>query len=64
VDAKQVGQAGLVGWRGRVGERIANEVGRRTRIDRETVAAAIGLYLLVSRTRRMLQMLSRIRRAR
>ncbi|MDQ3996908.1 MAG: hypothetical protein M3303_07795 [Gemmatimonadota bacterium] len=61
---KDVGQAGLLGLRGRMGARVADEVGRRTRLDRETVATAIGLYLFLSRTRRMLQMLSRLRRAR
>ena len=63
VDAKGVGQAGLVGWRGRMGRRLADELGRRTRLDAELVAALIGAYPLVSRTRRMLEMLGRLRRA-
>jgi hypothetical protein len=63
VDAKQVGEAGLVGLRGRLGRRLADEIGRRTRIDAELIASAIGLYLFVSRSRRMLQMLGRLRRA-
>ena len=63
MDAKRVGEAGLVGIRGRLGRRVADAVGRRTRLSAETVAAAIGLYLFVSRTRRMLQMLSRLRRS-
>ena len=63
VDAKQVGEAGLVGWRGRAGERAAEWVAARTRFDKRTLAAAVGAYLFVSRTRRMIQMLRRLRRA-
>jgi hypothetical protein len=63
VDAKQVGQAGLVGWRGKVGRRIADGVGRKTRLDAETIAALIGAYLFLSRARRMVQMLRRVKRA-
>ena len=58
-----MGDAGLVGLRGRVGRRLAHEVGSRTRHDADVEAAAIGLYLFASRTRRMLQMLGRLRRA-
>jgi hypothetical protein len=63
VDAKRVGQAGLVGWRGKLGRRIADGVGRKTRLDAEKVAALIGAYLFVSRARRMVQMLRRVKRA-
>jgi hypothetical protein len=63
MDAKQVGQAGLVGWRGKVGRRIADGVGRKTRLDAEKIAALIGAYLFVSRARRMVQMLRRVKRA-
>jgi hypothetical protein len=63
VDAKRVGQAGLVGWRGKLGRRIADGVGRKTRFDAEKVAALIGAYLFVSRARRMVQMLRRVKRA-
>lgn len=63
MDAKRVGEAGLVGWRGRVGERAAEWVAARTRLDKRTLASAVGAYLLVSRTRRMVQMLRRLRRS-
>ncbi len=63
MDAKLVGQAGLVGWGGKVGRRIADGVGRKTRLDAEKIAALIGAYLFVSRARRMVQMLRRMRRA-
>jgi hypothetical protein len=63
VDVTEVGQAGLVGLRGRLGRRMADEVGRRTPLNAEFVAAAIGFFLFVSRTRRMIQMLRRLRAA-
>jgi hypothetical protein len=63
MDAKQVGQAGLVGWRGKLGRRIADGVGRKTRLDAEKIAALIGAYLFVSRARRMVQMLRRMKGA-
>jgi hypothetical protein len=63
MDVKRFGDAGLVGLRGRLGRRAADEVGKRTRLDAELVAALIGAYLFVSRTRRMWQMLRRLRRA-
>jgi hypothetical protein len=58
----RVGEAGLVGVRGRLGRRLADEVGRRTQFDAELIATAIGAYLFFSRSRRMLQMLGRLRR--
>jgi hypothetical protein len=63
MDPKRVGEAGLVGWRGRAGERAAAWVSARTRFDKRTLAAAVGAFLFVSRTRRMIQMLRRLRRA-
>jgi hypothetical protein len=63
MDAKRLGQAGLVGLRGRLGRRAADEIGKRTRVDAELLAALIGAYLFVSRARRMWQMLARARRA-
>jgi hypothetical protein len=63
VDAKKFGEAGLVGWRGRAGKRLAEWASARTRLDKRTLASAIGAYLFVARTRRMIQMLRRLRRA-
>ena len=63
MDPKRVGEAGLVGLRGRLGERAAGWLARRTPFDERTLASAIGAYLLVSRTRRMVQMVRRLRRA-
>ena len=62
MDAKRLGEAGLVGLRGRMGRRLADALGRRTPLDADVVAAVIGAYLFVSRTRRMIEMLGRLRR--
>jgi hypothetical protein len=61
VVAKRVGEAGLVGFRGRVAQQVATAIGKRTRLDPERIALLLGSYLFVSRTRRMLQMLRRLR---
>jgi hypothetical protein len=61
MDAKKVGRAGLVGVRGRLARRVADALGRRTRLDPERIALLLGAYLFLSRTRRMLQMLRRLR---
>ena len=45
MDARRVGEAGLVGWRGRVGERLAKWTSRRTRFRERDLLHAIGLYL-------------------
>jgi hypothetical protein len=56
-----VGAAGLIGVRGRLAQRAANALGRRTRLDPERIALLLGAYLFFSRARRMLQMLRRLR---
>jgi hypothetical protein len=63
MEAKRVGEAGLVGWRGRIADRAAGWLAERTPFDKRTLAAAFGAYLFISRTRRMVQMLRRLRRA-
>jgi hypothetical protein len=62
MDLRNVGEAGLVGLRGRVGARAARWLSGRTPLDERTVAALIGGYLFFSRTRRMVEMLRRLRR--
>jgi len=62
VDARRVGQAGLVGWRARIGQRLAGWTAKRTRFEERDLLHAIGLYLFLSRARRMGQMLLRLRR--
>jgi hypothetical protein len=63
VRAKQLGEAGLVGWRVRAGERLAGWLSAWTRFDKRTLASAVGAYLFLSRAHRMIQMLRRLRRA-
>jgi hypothetical protein len=61
VVAKRIGHAGLVGWRAKAGKSAAEWVGRNTPLDARTLTTLVGLYLFASRTRRMAQMLSRLR---
>ncbi len=49
MDARQVGQAGLRGWRGKVADRVAPAVADRTSLDTDQVRAAVGgLFLVLS----------------
>jgi hypothetical protein len=63
VDTKQLGQAGLVGAKGRLGHRVADELGRRTRLDRDLVAAVIGALLFLASLRTVVKTLAHLRRA-
>jgi hypothetical protein len=62
VDARRVAEAGLVGWRARVGERLARWLAERTRFAEQDLRHVVGAYLFLSRTRRLAQMLRRLRR--
>jgi hypothetical protein len=62
VDARRVGEAGPVGWRARAGQLLAKWTARRTRFNERDLLHAVGLYLFLSRARRMTQMLLRLRR--
>jgi hypothetical protein len=49
MDARQVGRAGLRGWRGKVADRVAPAVAHRTSLDTDQVRAAVGgLFLVLS----------------
>lgn len=49
MDSKQLGEAGLSGWRARVADRVAPGVARRSSADVEQVRTAIGgLFLVLS----------------
>ena len=49
MDSKRLGEAGLRGWRGRVADRVAPGVARRTPADVEQVRTVIGgLFLVLS----------------
>ena len=63
MDTKQLGQAGLVGAKGRLGHRVADEVGKRTRLDRDLVAAVIGALVFLASLRTVVKTLTRLRRA-
>jgi hypothetical protein len=63
MDTKQLGQAGLVGVKGRLGHRVADEVGRRTRLDRELVASVIGALVFLASLRTVVKTLARLRHA-
>ena len=63
MDTRQLGQAGLVGAKGKLGHRVADELGKRTRLDRDLVAAVIGALVFLASLRTVLQTLSRLRRA-
>ena len=62
MDAKRYAQAGLVGTRGKVGERLAENVARRTHLSADTLKTLVGAYLVVSRIRSFVKMAQRARR--
>ena len=62
MNLRQFGEAGLVGWRARVGESLARWLAERTRFDERDLRHLVGGYLFLSRARRMGQMLIRLRR--
>jgi hypothetical protein len=45
--ATELGAAGLQGWRGKVGDVVAEPVSKRTPLDDEQVRAAIGALFFV-----------------
>ena len=47
MDARNVGEAGLQGWRGRVADRVAPAIARRTSLEADQVSRAIGGLFLV-----------------
>ena len=64
MDANKLGQAGLVGWRDMVGERIAGPVSRRTRLSFDQVKALVGAVFLVMTVRQFIRMAREASRAR
>jgi hypothetical protein len=64
MDATKLGQAGLVGWRRKVGERIAEPVSRRTRLTLDQALAVVGAVFFVLTVRRFFRMLRAAREAR
>jgi hypothetical protein len=64
MDANKLGQAGLVGWRRQVGERIAAPVSRHTRLTFEQVMAAVGAVYMFLTVRQAFRMARAARKAR
>ena len=64
VEPKRVADAGLVGTRGKLGERLADEVAKRTRLSAGTLKAIVGSYLVISRVRSLVKMAQRYRASR
>jgi hypothetical protein len=64
VDARKLGQAGLVGWRRRVGERIAAPLSRYTRLTLDQALALVGAVFFALTLRRFVRMLRAAREAR
>ncbi len=49
MDARRLGEAGLQGWRGRVADRMAPAVARRTSLDLDQARRVIGgLFLALT----------------
>jgi hypothetical protein len=46
MDTRTVGESALVGWRAKVGDRVADAIGERTRFDADRVRVAVGLAFL------------------
>jgi hypothetical protein len=57
VDAHKLGQAGLVGWRRNVGERLAGPISRRTRLTFDQAMAIVGAVFFVLTLRHFIRML-------
>jgi hypothetical protein len=49
-DLTRVGQAGLKGWRAKVGDVVAQPVAQRSPLDEDQVRAAVGAFFLVLAT--------------
>jgi hypothetical protein len=63
VDASKLGQAGLVGWRRKVGERIAEPLSSRTRLSFDQALAVVGAIFFALTVRRFVRMLGAAREA-
>ena len=57
MDPEKLGQAGLVGWRRKVGQRISEPVSRRTGLTFDQAMAIVGAIFFVLTLRRFVRML-------
>jgi hypothetical protein len=60
VNLTEMGKVGLNGWKGKVGERVAEPVARRTRLSEDQVKAVIGALFLALTTWQFVKMLRRV----
>jgi hypothetical protein len=61
VKLRSIARSGLVGTRGHLGERAAEWVAKRTRLDADTLKLLVGAYLVVSRVNSFRKMAQRAR---
>jgi hypothetical protein len=59
--ATRLGQAGLTGWRGKVGESIAKMLASRTHLTTDQARALVGTGIFLLTIRSLVQMLRRAR---
>ena len=62
MDVKRIGQAGLVGWREKVGDRTAEAVSKRTSLKADTVRAVLGALFLELSIKTTVDMAARLKR--
>lgn len=61
MDARTIARSGLVGMRGHAGERVADWVAQRTRLNADTLKLLVGAYLIASRVNSFRKMTQRAR---
>ena len=62
MDVKRIGQAGLVGWREKAGDKAASVISKRTRLDADTVRAVLGAVFLALAVKTTIDMATRLTR--
>jgi hypothetical protein len=62
MDVKNIGHAGLVGWREKVGDKAARAISKRTRLDADTVRAVFGAVFLALAVKTTIDMATRLTR--
>jgi hypothetical protein len=60
VNLTEMGKVGLNGWKGKVGERVAEPVARRTRLTEDQVRAIVGTLFLALTTWQFVKTLRRV----
>ena len=64
MDAQKLGHAGLVGWRRKLAERVAEPISKHTRLTFDQALAAVGAVFFALEIRRLVRMLNAAREAR